>query len=631
MQLQFEKLGPYTIGEKLGAGGMGTVYAAVNSDTGQEAAVKVLAPALAMQRGFRERFESEIESLKKLRHPNIVNLFGYGQKDAFLFYAMERVDGANLEEELCQGRRFDWREVTRIGIKLSRALKLAHDHGVIHRDIKPANVLVGENGEVKLSDFGVARLFGNTGLTNEGGVLGTAEYMAPEQADGGRVTHHCDLYSLGGVLYALLAGRPPFRSKSMLELLQLQRFATPDGVRRYAPEAPRELEQIIAQLLAKKPEERFPNALMLTRRLEAMEKGLTLQDGADAEAASPGVTLTDLGAAKRNGSDAGVILDEPPEQDPAATMARELLEREASAADAQTGVDTAGTGSSVLEDEGVARELRDHFTTIEEDRRRQLLSEQEATPLISWPTIFLIISLFGIAALVWYWASPPSERSLLQEIQAAARTGDDGQLRAVEDQIGLFLRLYPDSEAVPLVEELEERLNYVRLAGRAMRQAETMFRRFPDSIAAGPYVEAIKLISTSPETALVRLEALVDLFGDVPDDQTHIRIFVDAADRQIPRLRDRVSRRRAIYRQEIERQLERASQLIASDRDKARRMFASVVALWGTETWAADLVTQAREALTALAVEAAGEDSAPSPAEADAATAVSRQESAVAP
>ncbi|NIP87375.1 MAG: protein kinase, partial [Planctomycetales bacterium] len=117
----------------------------------------------------------------------------------------------------------------------------------IHRDIKPGNLLWGSDSVIKLTDFGIARLFGNTGLTSEGGVLGTAEYMAPEQADGRRVTHHCDLYSLGGVLYALLAGRPPFQAKSMLEMLQMQRYSQPEPVRRYAHEAPAELERIISQ------------------------------------------------------------------------------------------------------------------------------------------------------------------------------------------------------------------------------------------------------------------------------------------------------------------------------------------------------------------------------------------------
>ncbi len=209
-----------------------------------------------------------------------MRLFGYGEQDGLLFYGMELVKGTSLEDELQASRRFDWREVTRIGIQMSRALKHAHDSGVIHRDIKPANLLITPEGEVKLSDFGIAKLFGATGLTADGGVLGTAEYMAPEQAEGRTATHRSDLYSLGGVLYALVAGRPPFRAKSIPEMLQLQRFAEPDPLRRYCHDVPEELASIVAQLLEKDPEKRIPSAMILARRLEAMEHGLSARQRA---------------------------------------------------------------------------------------------------------------------------------------------------------------------------------------------------------------------------------------------------------------------------------------------------------------------------------------------------------------
>src|SRR5947208_8933333 len=139
--MQLTRLGPYEIEKPLGKGGMGSVYAATDSQTGRRVAIKALTPQLAMAEGFRERFESEIESLKTLRHDGIVRLFGYGEQDGVLFYSMEIISGASLEDELKAGRRFDWREVSDITIQLSMALKHAHDHGIIHRDIKPANVL----------------------------------------------------------------------------------------------------------------------------------------------------------------------------------------------------------------------------------------------------------------------------------------------------------------------------------------------------------------------------------------------------------------------------------------------------------------------------------------------------------
>ena len=161
---------------------------------------------------------------------------------------MELVDGNSLEEELRQGRRFEWREVTRIGIETCRALRHAHDRGVIHRDIKPGNLLLAAEGHVKLSDFGISRLFGDTRLTSAGSVLGTAEYMAPEQAEGRAVDARSDLYSLGALMYVLLARRPVFLGKSLPEMLHQQRFEQPDPVRKHAPDTPEELERILGQL-----------------------------------------------------------------------------------------------------------------------------------------------------------------------------------------------------------------------------------------------------------------------------------------------------------------------------------------------------------------------------------------------
>ena len=135
-----KRLGPYLIDEVVGQGAMGLVFSARHDETSERAAIKVLAPTIANDEKFRERFIAEIESLKQLNHPNIVRLFGYGEHEGHLYYSMELVEGTNLEEELSAGRRFNWRDVTQIGIDVSRALKHAHDHGVIHRDLKPANL-----------------------------------------------------------------------------------------------------------------------------------------------------------------------------------------------------------------------------------------------------------------------------------------------------------------------------------------------------------------------------------------------------------------------------------------------------------------------------------------------------------
>ena len=287
--MQIERLGPYQIRRKLGRGGMGTVYEGVHAETGEAAAVKLLSATMADDADFRHRFQAEIETLRKLNHPNIVRLFGFGEEDEHLFYAMELVAGSSLEEELNRGRTFTWRDVTRIGMDLARALRHAHDRGVIHRDIKPGNLLLTADGQVKLSDFGIARLFGSGPHTSAGSVLGTAEFMSPEQAEGRPVGPRSDLYSLGGVLYTLLARRPLFRGKSLPELLLKQRFEAPAPLAELAPEAPAELQQIVMQLLSKDPEQRIPNATVLLRRLEAMDRTLSLAMPATATESPRGV------------------------------------------------------------------------------------------------------------------------------------------------------------------------------------------------------------------------------------------------------------------------------------------------------------------------------------------------------
>ena len=296
------QLGPYTIQSRLGRGGMGAVYEAVDSTSGDLVAVKVLASHLADDEGVRSRFEAEIDALKNLRHPGIVRLLAFGEQDEQPFFAMELVRGKSLEQLLRGGRRFSWRETVAVAIEISRALKAAHDQGIVHRDLKPANLLVADDlpitGEsaagsaekvtVKLADFGIAKLFGGVGHTALGHVVGTAEYMAPEQAAGRPVDHRVDLYALGLVMYAMLTGSPPFRGTQLTEVIDKQRRAIPPRVATVVPDIPGELDELIARLLAKDPAQRPASALALARLLSAIETlyPLPQSDGDDPASAA---------------------------------------------------------------------------------------------------------------------------------------------------------------------------------------------------------------------------------------------------------------------------------------------------------------------------------------------------------
>jgi serine/threonine-protein kinase len=571
MTMQFEQLGPYRLGKKLGQGGMGAVYAGVDGESGDAAAIKVLSPRLAVDDGFRVRFEAEIESLKKLKHPNIVRLYGYGEQAGTLFYAMELVPGNSLEDELRDGRRFEWREVTQIAIKLCKALKHAHDHGVIHRDLKPANLLLTPEGEVKLSDFGIARLFGNTRLTADGGVLGTAEFMAPEQADGRQVTDRCDQYSLGGVMYALLSGRPPFRAKTLVQMLQLQRYAEPEPVTRYAPQTPAELARIIHQLLEKDPQKRFANTLILARSLEAMERGLSVSatkvsddfviappEGLAAESAreilAPTLSPTQLAAAQ-------VDEREVTGQPTAATMAY-----------APGAVPSAPRASEPAK-------AAISFTKVGEQDDETHTFRDLIAGVLAPQTIALLTGLVVLLASGWYVMRPESADAQFARIEAAAESGDPDTIKAARRHMTSFLESYPE----------DPRAEQVRAYSDQAEQASPIQRALAD---------AKRQSLTNPDVALARYQAIIDVYDDGESNSEATARHLKMAELQIARLTPNVEKYIADGRALIATRLQKADSLAASDADTARRIYQGVVELYHNRPWAHELVERARTSLS---------------------------------
>jgi len=246
---------------------MGTVYLGRHFETEHEVAVKVLPASMARETGFVARFTREIDAMRRLKSPHIVELYDSGVDDGTYYYAMEYVDGETLTERLRREKRIPWREVVDMGVQICRALKSAHNSGIVHRDLKPSNLLLGKDGVVKLTDFGVAQVFAGGKLTVTGGMIGTAEYMSPEQASGQRATKRSDIYSLGAVMYVMLTGRPPFIGETALAIAQKHRFNQFDSPRRIVPEIPHWLDEIVCQCLEKKPEDRVPDAYVLSLRL----------------------------------------------------------------------------------------------------------------------------------------------------------------------------------------------------------------------------------------------------------------------------------------------------------------------------------------------------------------------------
>jgi serine/threonine protein kinase len=272
--MQPEQLGPFRIGRVLGRGGMGAVYEGVHIETEEAAAVKVLLSTLQDDNELRLRFEAEIDTLKRLHHPNIVRLFGFGEEQGMLYYVMELVDGPSLQQEMKRQRLFQWYEVAKIGLEMCLAFKHAHDRGITHRDIKPANILLERQGSIKLSDFGIAHFFGGHRFTEANSIVGTLEYMSPEQALANPVSSRSDLYSLGAVLYSLLVGRPPFIARSLPEILRKHQNGVFDSIRATRLDVPDELEIIIADLLKMRPEDRPHNDYLVVKRFQSLLQAL---------------------------------------------------------------------------------------------------------------------------------------------------------------------------------------------------------------------------------------------------------------------------------------------------------------------------------------------------------------------
>lgn len=272
-----DQVGPYQIERKIGSGGMGTVYLGHHVETGQVAAVKVLPASLAREEGFVLRFTREIEAMQSVSNPHIVEIYDSGVDDhETYYYAMEYVEGQTLNQYIRDQGRIPWRTVIELSIQVCQALKSAHDAGVIHRDLKPSNLLITPEKNIKLLDFGVAQVFASSRLTKTGGIIGTAEYMSPEQAQGRRATKKSDIYSLGAVMYVMLTARPPFSGQTSMEVIQKHRFGQFDRPRTYVPEIPHWLDDVVCQCLEKEPDKRFPDTYVLSLRLKEILKKVDL-------------------------------------------------------------------------------------------------------------------------------------------------------------------------------------------------------------------------------------------------------------------------------------------------------------------------------------------------------------------
>ncbi len=263
-------VGQYRIIRELGRGGMAVVYEAYQPALNRTVAVKVLPPGLSTDTAFVQRFLHEARAAARLEHPNIVAIYDVLDFRGIYCIVMQKLDGEPLHVLLRRAGRLPLDHATRILEQIASALDYAHRCGIVHRDVKPANIMVGPGDRAWLTDFGLAQAATGTQLTQARAVIGTPEYMSPEQASGKPVGPASDIYSLGVVLYHMLAGRAPFEATAAHMLLYQHVYDPPPPARSFAPELPPEVDAVLAKALAKDPTQRFASALAMGQSLAAI-------------------------------------------------------------------------------------------------------------------------------------------------------------------------------------------------------------------------------------------------------------------------------------------------------------------------------------------------------------------------
>jgi serine/threonine-protein kinase len=606
----FEFLGPYRIGAPLGRGGMGTVFAAVHEKTKEPVAVKLISDGVADESKFRRRFDAEIKSLQCLSHSGIVKIYGFGEEQGHLFYSMELVYGDSLQKVIKREKRLEWQTTMDVAIQICGALKHAHDIGVIHRDLKPANLVVNQNWEVKLVDFGIAKIFGDSN-TVVGSLLGTADYMAPEQATSEGITQRTDLYALGSVMYAMLAGRAPFTGKSVTQVINALQRDRPVPIDLIRPDVPPELVELIHELLEKNSEDRPPTALAVMNRLKAMKAGLeriqtVASDGAATEETSGGSDYeSDLPEAgvERGKQDhvrqnTGVEvragtgqLERPASDSEVLSAGSDGIVVMSPEEPTVMSVGNVGPTRLIEEmfDEDDELTSNTHFQTVTDARtssgvfaNRNIWTEQS---LVGWAKIIAMVATLVAGCLLFLWAMrTPSADELYMEALAGNTTS-----------IQVFLQMYPNDPRITEVEDLQISVKLRGVLKRLSAQGRLGITKLLPSEES--FILAMDGRELEPTQAAGRLEHWLNVYDSGASvDHEELSELIELAKREQQRLLVRaplnaIDKRAGNLLKRIRQVLENG------DPTRVRKELSGIIDTFGKIDWAKPAVDEAARQL----------------------------------
>ena len=270
-------LGEFEVYDELGRGGMARVYLCYDLALDRHVAIKVISPSLLLEEGMAERFRREAKISASLSHPNIIPVYAVRQTDELAFFVMKYVDGCTLNFVVSEHAPLPIDLVRQLVLQIAGALVYAHGRGVVHRDIKPANILIDSDGRAILTDFGIARATGLSGLTATGASVGTPYYMSPEQCSRGEITGHSDQYALGVMTYQMLSGKLPFVGKDAGEVMSAHLLDPPQEISALRRECPPDLSRVVMRMLAKKPADRWSSLDEVVKELQWKQVGLEEQ------------------------------------------------------------------------------------------------------------------------------------------------------------------------------------------------------------------------------------------------------------------------------------------------------------------------------------------------------------------